>query len=168
MCGVRPGEVYRDVFPAHADVEKLAYHFVADYPSGSKEHPEVIERLAECVGRWSSAWKAEDVPKLMVCELEGDDFVVFDSREIAGNETIAFIGREQARAMLLGSAASGPLDWAKERKYCLPIDGQLVPLAVAEPALITSFESESISRGPTGGLYPRYTGSGCENQLARM
>ncbi|MCK9915219.1 RiPP maturation radical SAM C-methyltransferase [Microbacteriaceae bacterium K1510] len=151
LHNLRPGEIYHAVFPAHVDIDKLAYHFVADYPSGSTGASAPIQELAAAVAQWSAAWKQEDVPKLLVSELDDDEFAVFDSRGIEDNEIIAFIGRDQARAMLLGSAAPyADLAWAEARQYCLRIDGRLVPLAVAEPALIHAFERE-LAPGQRGG-----------------
>lgn len=145
LRNLRPGDIYYAVFPPHADIEKLAYHFVADYDSGSSAFGEETQAFARAVSRWIAAWKGDDVPKLLVAKLDEDEFAVYDSRGIDGNDEIAFIDRAQAAAMLVASPlpASSALSWAKERGYCVRLDDRLVPLAIAEPALIREFEQEA-------------------------
>lgn len=154
LRNLRPGDIYRAVFPPHADIEKLAYHFVADYESGSAAFTDETQAFARAVSRWIAAWNSEDAPKLLIAKLDEDEFAVFDSRGIGDNEEIAFVDREQASAMLVASPvkASTPLSWAEERGYCVRLDGRLVPLAVAEPALIREFEQEAAAMERRGAV----------------
>jgi hypothetical protein len=72
---------YASVLPSSADIGKIAYHFVGDYRSASREAPELIERLKVEVEHWMSLWRMEEqaLPALGLTELSADSFLLFDS-----------------------------------------------------------------------------------------
>jgi ribosomal peptide maturation radical SAM protein 1 len=145
LSALRPWGSYGSLLPDHADVAKLAYHFDADYRSASLEQPEVLLRVHDAVEAWRAAWESDGpVPALEVSRLTDEQFLVLDTRGLPNTREIQFITRDQASLVLAGTAGgrSGQADWALERRLAVELDGEIVPLATADPALIDEFASE--------------------------
>ena len=139
---MRPGEVYGEVFPSTANLEKLAYHFRADYQSGSLQDSDSITAISEEMARWIAAWRTDEVPQLFISRLGDDDYIMFDSRGIDGNNRFEFLSEEKATIALLGARGNphGEVTtWALKHKICLSLEGLLVPLAVASLDLMREF-----------------------------
>src|SRR5262249_10651663 len=145
----RPWQGYADILPNRADVARIAYHFDGDYASASREDQDLVGRLRAAVREWRRCWNEEDTrPTLEVTRLSDEDFVLVDSRGLPGTAAISFLTRAQASLVLAGARGTGAADaaWALEQNLLVEMDGGLVPLATADPALIEEFESEL--RGP--------------------
>ena len=143
----RPMEGYASVLPERADIGKLAYHFTADYPSASRESKELIARLEDEVHAWINSWRSEEdpLPALALTSLTDSDFMLIDTRGLPASEPVQFLNHEQASMALAGCrlADRDPVaEWALEKELVVELDGFLVPLATAEPALIRQFEAE--------------------------
>lgn len=143
----RPMKGYFSVFPPHADIEKLAYHFVGDYGSGSRETPELMKRLETEVDQWMSLWNTEEeaLPALAVTSLSEDTFLLMDTRGLEETEEIQFLDREQVSVILAGRRVDEQdeiVEWALSAKLIVELDHMFVPLATAEPALLREFESD--------------------------
>ena len=140
---------YSSAFPPEAPLEQIAYHFIGEYRSESRETPEVIRALTRDIERWQASWSDQDVPPtLSVVEIVPGNFLLLDSRSGAGQEKILFINEAQAFAALVGGR-TGTLPeesvrWALENKVSVVLDGMLVPLAIAEPELLGRFESGNV------------------------
>ena len=141
--GVRPEAAYGAVFPPGADIQRLAHRFVGEYPAGSHDAPELIERLAEAVARWKERWREVSLAMVLIW----DQYVIHDSRGIEGTEGSHLLTREQAAAVM----GAGRLTdcrwqrWAIERKLAVAMDGHYVPLVTASPELLrTLAESKGV------------------------
>jgi len=147
ITNMRPMKSYFSVFPATANIEKLAYHFVGDYGSGSRETPELMKHLETDVDQWMSLWNKQDeaLPALAVTSLAEDTFLLMDTRGLEDTEEIQFLDRDQASLILAGrrlDERDDNVEWALEAKLIVELDRLFVPLATAEPALLREFEAE--------------------------
>ena len=141
--GIEPMASYFDVLPDGADVFSVAYHFSAEYGSESKADRELQKALLDAMGRWRDLWRQDKyaVPTLSVTPLDDETFLLLDSRFNSSEPGVEFIDAEQARMVLTGESASGDasLQWARERRYVLRVDGRWTPLATASPETLASF-----------------------------
>jgi ribosomal peptide maturation radical SAM protein 1 len=141
---IRPFPAYADVSPPGADVERLAYHFRADYASASLEDGEIPRRLVAEVGEWRKAWSSANpvLPQLWVNRLGGDLFLLRDTRGLPDTRENQLVGPDQAAAALVGGrrAAEAAREWALAHKVGVMLDGEYVALATATPELLLEFE----------------------------
>jgi hypothetical protein len=143
--GLAPLGSYAAVFPPDADVEKLAYHFVADYDCASHRYPGVMERMAQEIAAWQQRW-APDAAALPVLHVlpsgDGDGFLLFDTRGLADTQPIQVLDREQASvALTMRLHVDTPeVAWALDNKLGAIVDERYLPLATAEPQLLQAFE----------------------------
>jgi ribosomal peptide maturation radical SAM protein 1 len=147
ITSVRPMKSYFSVLPPHANIEKLAYHFVGDYNSGSRGTPDLMKRLEVEVDQWMSLWDKEEeaLPALAVTSLSEDTFLLMDTRGLEETEEIQFLDRDQASVILAGrrlDEKDAIVEWALNAKLVAELDHLFVPLATAEPALLREFETE--------------------------
>lgn len=144
---VRPMAAYHPVFPSEAPLSQIAYHFVGEYRSESRENPRVIRALTQEVECWKDLWNKDVLPSLIVLEMVPGNFMLFDSRFGNEEEKILFINEAQAFAALVGGRREKlpkeSVQWALDNKVAIMLDGALAPLAVAEPELLTRFENQS-------------------------
>lgn len=139
---LRPLDAYSDVFPREADLERIAYHFKARWPSGSLENPELMSDLWRAVQSWRASWATEDTrPLLHVTRVSDDNWVLTDTRdpETPGTQ---FLTTAQAAAVLAGGRLGSvpTAAWAIERGYAVLQDGWCVPLATAPVAVLADIE----------------------------
>ena len=78
---LRPWAVYRSIYPEWADIDKLAFDFIGDYPSGAHDRPELIRAVVDELAAWRKAWKDARLEMVAV----GDRCIVHDGRE-PGND----------------------------------------------------------------------------------
>lgn len=138
---VRPWNVYFQVYPPYADVQKLAYRFIGEYPCEAHEHPELIQAIAQEVARWKTCWQTA---RLVLFAFD-DSYIIHDSRAIDGEAYTYSIEDWQARKIMVQqeyTASSETLQWALERKLGVILDGWYVPLITAPPKLLTGFRPE--------------------------
>jgi ribosomal peptide maturation radical SAM protein 1 len=144
LTNLRPIEAYAEIFPPETDLEKLAYYFTADYPSESRETVDVMRKVAREVQAWRDAWRGRKfgAPQLDVQRLSEDVYVLRDERGLPGTREFQILNREEAALALVGRpfARTPGIEWALERKLGLELEGQYVPLATADPALLGEFE----------------------------
>ena len=135
---VRPWNVYFQVYPPYADVQKLAYRFIGEYPCEAHEHPELIRAIAQEIAQWKACWKTA---KLVLFAF-GDDYVIHDSRAIDGETHTYSIEDSQARRLMVHqeyAVSSETQQWALEHKLGVALDGWYVPLITAPPKLLADF-----------------------------
>jgi ribosomal peptide maturation radical SAM protein 1 len=153
LSNLRPAPVYRDVFPSHADVDRLAYGFVADYPSESLEQGDRLAGLCQLIEDWRAQWRKPgiDPPRLSIRPLAGSGlrdvdgpFVLDDTRGLPGTDPHALLTRDEATAALTAAVPPTPglIRWALARKLGVMIDGEYVPLATADPRLVLRMEAD--------------------------
>jgi ribosomal peptide maturation radical SAM protein 1 len=162
---LRPHPNYHAVFPAHADIERLAYRFVGDYASGAYRCNDVIRALQQEVDTWRARWVKGPVPALRIDPL-GDAYLLRDTRGLPGTEEALLLGRDDAAALLRAApyAPSPAMDRAIERRLGVLLDGYYVPLATASPGLLMEIEREghrvTAPRGERRGCLPLAPRSG--------
>ena len=137
LSNLRPWEAYQAVLPEGAAVNKVAYHFEADFPQVAPEMAGLILELAEAVASWRRAWEIPDGPPMLaVAPLTDDHFLLRDTRDLPGSVEITFLSRKQAAVVLAGSRP-GQFEetaWAREHHYAIEVDSTVVPLATATPS----------------------------------
>jgi len=148
VTNLRPMASYNSVLPAQADINKVAYHFQADYASASVENTATIKALSSELESWRSAWNSEStpLPLLELTPLSREQFLLIDTRGLADSDEVQFLSRDQAALVLAGARVDSPVDdaaWALERSLVVELDGWYVPLATATPQLIREFEAEA-------------------------
>jgi ribosomal peptide maturation radical SAM protein 1 len=143
VTNVRPWPSYFQVFPDYANVPGLAYHFQADYESGSRNEAETMQGLRDEVKCWRQAWMSEtECPMLAVSQVEENTFVLIDTRSLE-NPQVKFLTRTRAYATLCSGSLSAPdSTWAISNGYALALDGRCVPLATASNDLLTQIEAD--------------------------
>jgi hypothetical protein len=151
---LRPWSGYADVLPDGAEVAKVAYHFEGDSVSGARERPDLIDRLQDEVAAWRRTWQSRaQPPALVVLPLEDQQYLLLDTRGLAGTQELSFLTRAQASVVLAGARrvtqGSREIAWALERKLLVELDGDCVPLATAAPEVLQEFEAEI--RRPAAG-----------------
>lgn len=133
---LRPWAVYQSVYPAWAEVDKLAYRFIGDYPAESRENPELIREIAGEVKNWKQNWKKSRLFMVPFAEY----YVVYDSRnpEKARNHLLDF---ERAEAIMTCGRYDGSTyqQWAVEEKLGIVVDSRYIPLIVTSPELLLEF-----------------------------
>ncbi len=140
---IRPLGAYGEVFPAGAEVDKLAYHFWADYECGSHDHIEVIQALRQDVEIWRKSWEGAERPELRIAMHQGQ-WVLIDTRGLAGTEEIRLLDRSEAAFLMPARPCSGSDEEksALEAKIAVVAGGWFVPLPVAEPETMLELERE--------------------------
>jgi ribosomal peptide maturation radical SAM protein 1 len=149
IANLRPMPGYEAVIPAGADPRLIGYHFIGDYPSAARDHPDVIKQLKAEVDRWMALWRSDDeaLPALALTPMSEDHYILFDSRGLEGAEEIQFIDRDQVSVALTGrrlDERDDVVEWALRAGVVAELDGRYVPLATADPAVIREFEEERL------------------------
>jgi ribosomal peptide maturation radical SAM protein 1 len=153
ISNLRPAGIYKDIFPSHADLEKITYYFAADFPSQSRENPAIIKALWEEYQVWSNAWAAYEtisleilLPSLHVTSKSNDRYVLEDTRGLPDRPKQMEINRQQASLILVArplEAATGvDVGWALDAGLGVVIESWFIPLATAEPTLLQKFERD--------------------------
>jgi hypothetical protein len=152
LTNLRPIQAYYDIFPAESDFYNLAYHFTAEYESGSLKNPALLQELRVAVARWCHMWESGLAPKLLVNQLDSESYFLLDTRGLPGNPEIETLTANRASIVLAGTGAeeNSELDiqWALKRGYCVEIENRIVPLAIAPPELFESTEQKNSHRHP--------------------
>jgi len=137
ISAVRPMPAYFDVYPAHAALADLAYHFVGDYETASRRDTEFVDSITEAVEAWRAIWfdAKSVVPTLAVSPLADNAFIIADTRAVA-TKPYHLVDRPRAMAALI-ETAPGDLAgaWAIENRLAVRIGDVVVPLAVADGEL---------------------------------
>ncbi len=140
---LRPAELYSDVYPGHADLEKLAYYFTGDFDAQSYEDPDILDDLRQEYIRWFNSWKPPGVvpggstvsqPPMLHLEQESPGlFVLYDTRGIPGLPQKMEIDKDKA-ALLVTERAwdnSEEMRWAVESKLGIARQNVFIPLVIA-------------------------------------
>ena len=142
IANLRPWPSYFDVFPDHANIPLLAYHFEADYHSDARDEPHLLAEVRGEVETWRRSWIVDEArPVLAVSHLVEDTYLLIDTRE-KEKPRIKFLTQNQARSVLVeGPLSDTASEWALNNGYALYLDGKRVPLAIASYELMCEFSS---------------------------
>jgi ribosomal peptide maturation radical SAM protein 1 len=142
ITNIRPCNYYGLAFPKEKNVNKIAYHFIADYKSASKDNPEIIRFLRKEIENWCALWQSNERPPMLeVIDLKDGRHLLIDTRGLPNTQILNLVTHEQASAVLVGGRMlSEEIKWALERKLIVELDSKYVPLATAKPELLHEFE----------------------------
>jgi ribosomal peptide maturation radical SAM protein 1 len=132
ITNVRAMQSYYDVLPGDIDAMSIAYHFVADYDSAARRHPELVHDIRTAVATWIAAWtRTEAQPTLAVIPLDSEAVMVLDTRY--EYPFTHFLSIDEAAQIMTEQRVSdsNPEDfaWALSRHLMLEVDGFYIPLA---------------------------------------
>ncbi len=145
ISAMRPFQAYRDVLPADAPADKVAYFFDCDFASASLQYNDVIPAIQEELGQWVRAWQGPRTarPVLHVAP-RGDAFELRDTRGLNSGPIVERIDHQQAEVALTGRLpddnAVSLVAWAHARKVIIERDGKRIPLATADYQLLKRME----------------------------
>jgi ribosomal peptide maturation radical SAM protein 1 len=147
ISNIRPKPVYAELFPAGADLDKLAYYFDGDYECGTFERPDLIEDMISTVADWRSRWDLSPKPMLAIVNIVGNHHVLIDTRYGTATPIINPLDENEVATLLGGAPVSRKADlgWALDRHLLVELDGRLQPLATGHPDLIRRFERQRSS-----------------------
>ncbi len=152
FSAVRPNAQYAQIFPPHADIEQLAYHFCGEANSATLADSRLLAPLQAAISQWQAAWHTgpePTTPNLAVLEMGPDQYLLIDSRP--GMAQTHLLNRARAAACLAaGSHPASATAWALQHGVAIELDGGTVPLALADPALLRRFEQEAHAAAPKG------------------
>jgi ribosomal peptide maturation radical SAM protein 1 len=147
---VRPWVAYFDVFPPGSDVSSIAYHFMGDYISGSRNSPVLISAIEDEARNWRSCWEQKECPRpsLTVIQIEEEVYCLIDTRA-QDRPRFSFLDACRARAAL----TIVPLEdeyakWAICEGFAIEIDGRSIPLATASYDLLIRFQDGRVRPQP--------------------
>lgn len=143
---IEPLAGFYDFLPKGADIERIAFHFTAEYRCGAHDHPDVIHKLWQEIARWQAAWKHKSgVPKedLRLFRKHGSHVLV-DTRDLWGKKRQYSLDERDASALVTSRPYSGGglQTWALWEKVAVTADGWFVPLAVADPEILLELTGE--------------------------
>ena len=132
---IKPIKAYEHAFPKSVDITRLAYYFVARYPSYSRQHAEILVPLKRQLDRWEERWRQENPPKLSMLIPEGGHRIVEDTRDCAKTSRQALDDNEytllkQCRAGISShhlQSLSG-IERLLDLGYLVEVDGKLLSL----------------------------------------
>ncbi|OJJ15046.1 hypothetical protein BKI52_39970 [marine bacterium AO1-C] len=139
---MQPYEVYHMIFPPWANLDKLAFAFMGEYPSESLEQKEVIEKIDAEINAWRGNWSST----LLVIEKHPKGYKIYDYRANIGKKEQHIID-ESTAIDIMNPARYRPktnrnLDWAIAQKLGIVLDEWYVPLIIAKPELLLEFEEK--------------------------
>jgi ribosomal peptide maturation radical SAM protein 1 len=151
ITDMQPAEVHQDLYPPHADLDKLAFYFTGKFSAESHENPGVIIRLWKEYQAWANSWAPYEVlnleflrPQLHLTRSTKDTYILNDSRGLPGGEKRQEISPELASTLMIScplkDVSQNDLDFMREGGYGVVVDSWLVSLVTAEPSLIKEFE----------------------------
>jgi ribosomal peptide maturation radical SAM protein 1 len=133
ITAVRPMQAYFEVFPAHADLQNIAYHFEGDYETAARRDAKLVAAMDRAVERWQKYWDGDGaLPTLAVRKLGEDAYVIADTRKCATKE-FYLVNRRHAMATLVEQPVTdAAAKWAIKHLLAVKIGDTAVPLAVAD------------------------------------
>jgi hypothetical protein len=151
---IKPQAGCYDWLPKGADIERIACHFTAEYPSGAHDHVDLIYKLWQAMKRWQAAWKEnhgapnEDLTLFR----KHRSYVLVDTRHLWRKQKSYSLDETGASSLVAARLYSGsePETWALGEKLGVIMDGWFVPLAVADPKILL----ELAGKHPQGELPP--------------
>ncbi|HPA18310.1 MAG TPA: RiPP maturation radical SAM C-methyltransferase [Verrucomicrobiae bacterium] len=139
-CHLRASSSYSHIFPAHADIGRLATHYEADFDLPSTENG-LRSELTEAVNRWRGSWSSDQAPILSLVNLPDGSAIVMDTRSVAKkvvhslseSETSLLVElirpvRRKTWAQLAGAIRLETLRTLVARQLVAVIGGRLVSL----------------------------------------
>ncbi len=132
LTKVRPLDIYDRVFPG-GDLNRIAYHFKADYPSAFRRNPALPARIDALVNDWIEAWQAKTSPMLTVFAVDNGAYLVIDTRP-GSKDGVSIVDERTAAILLNGANTLEPeAKQLLDRGQLVAVDGKYLAIACAAP-----------------------------------
>lgn len=137
ITNIRPWAVYHMIFPEWTDFDNMTYWFIADYPCGAHEYPDLMKKIGEEVNLWKQLW--EKTHLVMICF--SGSYLILDNRDIIGKKQHV-VDYQKAKEIMTNRVYNGSeyQQWAVAEKLGVLVDSWYVPLITASPELLLDFE----------------------------
>ncbi|UCH92960.1 MAG: RiPP maturation radical SAM C-methyltransferase, partial [Candidatus Aminicenantes bacterium] len=114
ITGLRPMEIYKQIYPQWADIDKLAYEFTGDYPCEAHENPGLIRELQREITAWKTSWQTSN----LIMTPSADYYIIHDTRRMNGKPGNHILDDSQAKAVMIYCEYNGSpyQKWAVEEK----------------------------------------------------
>lgn len=142
LKNIEPIDFYKQIFPAGFDISSAAYHFSADYESESRKDHLFMEEFKEEIKRWQDCWTLGKIPPVLsLTELDDDQYLLIDSRNLPGTNEINFLSKQQALLVTTGlhNSCTEDLEWALDRKLIIREDETYIPLCISDAKLMENY-----------------------------
>ena len=133
----RPHPSYALAFPSSANLDELAYHFVADRPEGLADDDPIFVGLRETIALWKERWAPRASPPMLHLIDDGNHLILLDTRDVSGSP-FTLVLPEQGRAILSEHSPQAAKEWCIERRYAIVINDEYIPLATASAELLAT------------------------------
>jgi len=147
---IQPMPSYTSILPDHADIGKVAYHFIGDYDSGILSNDVLLEEIQAEIRKWQESWRSKDgdakendAPMLAVIEFSADSYMVMDTRCLDGQPKVMFLDARQVAPALVAHSLDRDDALSREarsRLLAVEYEGWHLPLATAVPPVLARFE----------------------------
>jgi ribosomal peptide maturation radical SAM protein 1 len=138
---IEPLKSYTHAFPRSVDIARLAYYFVAKYPSESRQNPEILLPITRQLDRWAERWMGGHAPRLCIQHVEAGQWIVEDTRNCAKAFTQVLHSADytllkQCRQGISPKrlTSNGRVERLLDLGYLIEVDGKLLSL-VCEPGI---------------------------------
>lgn len=143
IFGLKPNQVYKDIFPENSNIEKLAWIFDSNYNSFSRSDKHFFEKLKTAVDKWIRKWNTckDDIPNLKIINSQ-NNYYILDTRNQKKTEQIS---RKRAQILLYGFTEDTRDDdkqWALTNNYVYYFEREYIPLVTAHPKIFKELENE--------------------------
>ena len=99
LTHIKPFKAYEYAFPAFVDTGRLAYYFNAEFPSSSRERPEILDALIQELIGWRKKWWDSTPPGLCIKRLDSVHWQVEDTRACATQSVVILDTEEHSILM---------------------------------------------------------------------
>jgi ribosomal peptide maturation radical SAM protein 1 len=138
---IQPLTAYKYAFPATMDINRLAYYFRAEYPSCSRNNPELMSQLVRQIKVWQDRWRHSPVPELSLRQVETNKWEIRDTRSWAVTKSLVLdedeylILKRCRKGILTANLPSSPtISRLLEYGYLLQVDDRLLSVVCDMPS----------------------------------
>ncbi|MDY6856794.1 MAG: RiPP maturation radical SAM C-methyltransferase [Thermodesulfobacteriota bacterium] len=132
---IKPAKAYEYAFPDSVNIARLAYYFAAQYPSESRERPDILVPLKQQLDRWNERWMQKPIPKLSMQQKHSSQWKVEDTRDCAKVATQMLTDEDHSLLKQCRTGISpnrtrskGRIDLLLDLGYLIEVDGKLLSI----------------------------------------
>jgi len=148
LKNIQAWKTYEDILPKSCPSDDIAYYFDAEYDSYLKSNPDYLSKIESSIEHWQALWlDSSKVPPCLSITSTNRGYILKDTRSIFNKNIELLITEKMAASALVARplkdlAPDWEHEWALSQKVCIHLDDYLVPLATAEPELLSFFETK--------------------------
>lgn len=141
ISSVRPHHNYLKAFPSSLDLNKISYHFEGDVDGCLSSTSKTYTACREAIELWKGKWKYGSPRPVLHVVSSNNGFILIDTRH--GNKpSVSRITESQAKVCIAKPfEKSNDVDWALDYGFGIMLDEIYIPLATADPRMISAAES---------------------------